>query len=524
MKSFLYRKQIGYISLIISVLSVYVFRNVLKDTGLGYLAPVYLVTVMIWQLFGDGSSDVISRLVRVKLSKGQKNSALAVLSTSGFLLSVYALIGAVLTGVLNYYLMDAAFGLSKGRFLGFYLSIFIFFRIINEYLIGYDLSASGDKAVCIAIVLRQLLRILSGYPFMMIMYEKGEKISALLIDDEFKYIYAVSGVFLGLCLAEFLVFVFLFIVRLGLKIRASKGYETYSSGDSSSYVFISLWRRRLGNILVGLSFSVFIFSWLVSAGGAQNAGIAFGIIILPFLLSSAVTLYETSSSSVRWLGAVRKKERGNSRAYFDCGIHIAVISSVFIASFYSGASKVIMKIMAEEPSALLTAELVISVVASVIYSLTLFSDDICAARDDRIPRIVAALVSSVMGILSVRLCIGTGMNIYRSLSVSLLVFSLTGTVVWYIITFFRMNMVYDPLRNILIPVISGAVNAIVILIITNFASAHLGNLFTVLICIPISLIVYNAILLLLRNYTDTETGLMPFGNMLISLGQILRVM
>ena len=85
-------------------------------------------------------------------------------------------------------------------------------------------------------------------------------------------------------------------------------------------------------------------------------------------------------------------------------------------------------------------------------------------------------------------------------------------------------MVYDPLRNILIPVISGAVNAIVVLIITNFSSAHLGNLFTVLICIPISLIVYNSILLLLRNYTDTEIGLMPFGNMLISLGQILRVM
>ena len=512
MKSFLYRKQIGYISLIISVLSVYVFRNVLGDTGLGYFAPVYLVVVMIWELFGDGSSDVISRLVRVKLSKGQKNSALNILSTSGFLLFIYAVVGAVLTGVLNFYLMDRAFGLSKGRFLGFYLCIFIFFRIINEYLTGYDLAASGDKAVCIAIVLRQLLRILSGYPFMMIMYEKGEKISALLMDEEYKYIYSVSGVFLGFCLAEFFVFVFL------------KGYESYSSGDSPSYVFVSLWKRRLGNIVVGLSFTGFLFSWLFSAEGAVSVGEAFGIMMVPFLISAAVTLYETSASSIHWLGAVRKKEKGNSRAYFDCGIHIAIIASVFIASFYSGASKSIMKVMLPDAATNLTAELVLSVVASVMYSLTLFSDNICAARDDKIPRIVSGFVSALMGILSVRLCIGTGMNIYRSLSVSLIVFSLVGTVVWYVITFFRMNMVYDPLRNILIPVISGAVNAIVVLIITNFASAHLGNLFTVLICIPISLIVYNSILLLLRNYTDTEIGLMPFGNMLISLGQILRVM
>ncbi len=274
MKAFLYRKQIGYISMIISVLSVYVFRNVLGNFGLGCFASVYLVTVMVWQIFGDGSSDVISRLVRVKLSKGQKNSALDILSTSGFLLFIYAIFSACLTGFLNYYLMDKVFNIPKARYLGFYLCIFIFFRVINEYLVGYDLSASGDKAVCISIVLRPLLRLLCGYPFMMIMYEKGEAVSALLIDDEYKYVYAVSGAFLGFCLAEFLVFVFLFIVRLGMKIRVSKSYESYSAGDSPSYVFLTLWKRRLGNIICSISASAVLFSWMISSDSADATGIS----------------------------------------------------------------------------------------------------------------------------------------------------------------------------------------------------------------------------------------------------------
>ena len=107
---------------------------------------------------------------------------------------------------------------------------------------------------------------------------------------------------------------------------------------------------------------------------------------------------------------------------------------------------------------------------------------------------------------------------------SLLVYSIVGMAVWCVITYLRMSMVFDPLRNVLLPIVSGAVTAIFLLLITNAASPHLGNLFTLFLCIPIGLIIYHSVLLLLRNYTEYELKLMPFGGLLYSLGQILKVM
>ena len=104
-----------------------------------------------------------------------------------------------------------------------------------------------------------------------------------------------------------------------------------------------------------------------------------------------------------------------------------------------------------------------------------------------------------------------------------IVYSAVSMIMWCVITYLKMGMVFDPLRNVLLPVVSGAVTAIFMLLITNAAAAHLGNLFTMIMCIPIGLIIYHSVLLLLRNYTDAELKLMPLGGVLYSLGQILKV-
>ena len=165
MKTFIIKKKTALISLLISVLSIYFYRFILSDIGVGYMVSAYLICAFVWMLFGEGFSDVMSRMIRSRLSKGQKSNAGTILSVSLVNQFLAAVIGSVLCIAVTYYSMSDFFALPKGRFLGFYIAAFFFFRMINEYFYGYASVSSGDRAICITYVLRELLRIVDLFHF-----------------------------------------------------------------------------------------------------------------------------------------------------------------------------------------------------------------------------------------------------------------------------------------------------------------------------------------------------------------------
>ena len=144
MKNYVYKKKTGYICLLISIMSLFMYRMYLSETGMGYVALTYLICMIVWMIFGQGFSDVTARMVRVRLSKGQKRSALDVLSISFACHLLAGLIGTALCGALNFWLMSDVLNLPKGRFLGLYLCVFFFFRMMNEYLTGYATLGHDD--------------------------------------------------------------------------------------------------------------------------------------------------------------------------------------------------------------------------------------------------------------------------------------------------------------------------------------------------------------------------------------------
>lgn len=523
MKNYVYKKKTGYICLLITIISLFLYRMYLNETGMGYAALAYLICMTVWMIFGQGFSDVTARMVRVRLSKGQKRSALDVLSISFACHFISGLIGMALCVFLNFWLMSDVFHLPKGRFLGIYLCAFFFFRMMNEYLTGYASVSSGDRAICISLVSRELFRIVFGFLFMKMMYDKGNINASLLMDDDIRYIYASAGLFLGFCIAEVFVFVFLFIVRLGLRIKSSDEREGFGGRDNLGIVIINLVKRRVGDAVLGLSVCLFLLVWAAQSGDVNGIGLSVYMLLSPFAFSLIFALYAGALSSANWMQSVRKNEKGNARAYFDFGMHIVCIVSVFMTAFFASVSKPVAKVLATGTEVSLITEFILIIAASIMLSMAMFCDSLCGGRDDRIPRIIAHVASGFAGILTVRLSTGNGHNMFKGLMISVLVYSLIELITWCIISYMRMSMMFDPLRNILIPVVSGAVCAIFLVIITNAAAAHLGNLFTVVICIPIGLIIYHSVLLLLRNYSDAELKLMPFGGVLYSLGQILKV-
>ena len=524
MKNYIYKKKTGFLSMLIAALSVYAFRVYLTDTGIGYMICTYLICAFLWMILGNGFSDVMSRMVRTRLSKGQKNNALYIISLCFANQFIFGVLGAVLCAQINYSLMMNIFNFPKGRYLGIYLSAFFFFRMINEYLIGYLSVTSGDRAICIADVLKQLFRIGFGAVCMKYMYDKGLIVASILMDDDYKFIYMASGLFIGFCISEIFIFVFLFIVKLGFKIKGSSDRDPVSMKESTIHIFLNFWNKRIATIIHGSVFCLMLMTVLPASDDISAVGSAFSMLLLPFIISAILSMYFSITAAVQLTSSVRKKEKGNARIYFDYGIHIAEITAVFVTSFAASVSKLYSKLILPEGGNGITTEMIVITAASIPFAVSLFSDQITAMRDDRIPRIIADAVSGILAILAARISFGSTPDIFRSLMISILVYSISGMIIWWFVTYVRMGLVFDPIRNTLIPIVSGAVNAIALLVITNAASPHLGAMFTLLISIPIALIIYHSILLLLRNYYEVELKLMPLGGVLYSLGQILRVM
>ena len=523
MKNYIFKKKTGTIALMISVFSIFLYRYMLTDTGIGYMACSYLICALVWCVLGEGLSDVTARMVRAKLAKGQKNNAMNILSVSFVNQLVLGIAGAVLCSALNFSLMSGMIGLPKGRFLGLYLSAFFFFRMLNEYFYGYVSVSSGERAIGIASILRELFRVISGLIFMNMMYDKGVISAALLMDPDLKYIYAVAGLFIGFSVSELLIFIFMFIVRLGSRIKSVSDYDSYAIRDNVPRIFFNIWKKRTGSIVHGMAFCIFMIAAVSRAGDAAVLGLSASALFVPFAISSLVSSYSGTAASVSWVSTVRKNEKGLARSYFDFGVHIVVIASVFCTAFVASVSKLVNKVLITDPGVSLTTELILITAASIFFSIAHFCDQLCSMRDDRISRIISDAVSCLAAILAVRISSGKDHSFYMAFMISLLVYSVTNMIIWCALTYVRMGMVFDPFRNILLPVVSGAVTAIFLLLITNAAAAHLGNLFTMVMCIPIGLIIYHSVLLLLKNYTDSELKLMPFGNIIYSLGQILKV-
>ena len=88
----------------------------------------------------------------------------------------------------------------------------------------------------------------------------------------------------------------------------------------------------------------------------------------------------------------------------------------------------------------------------------------------------------------------------------------------------KMEMNIDPISNVLVPVLVAAVVCVLNVLISKVVSPHLGNIFTLLISFVEMVILYLIILLLSRNFKETELNYLPASKFVMSLGQTLHVL
>ena len=88
----------------------------------------------------------------------------------------------------------------------------------------------------------------------------------------------------------------------------------------------------------------------------------------------------------------------------------------------------------------------------------------------------------------------------------------------------QMRQQMDWLQVLIIPLAVACIAGILNMLLGKVLTPHLGNLFTLLVCLILSGALYWAGLLLLRNFREQELEVIPGGKWINSLGQMIHVM
>ena len=201
---------------ILSVLLLLLFRipiaNIIGNEGNGYLAftwELYLVAAI---FFGHSFYAIMKDMVRKRIQKNQYRNSVRVLSTGIIFSSVLALIGGGLIFICSDFLFRDFYHLKEAALS---LKIFSFHLIISTIsgcIRGYFEGIGSRVPTYFSTILESFISGISAILFSYFFTSYGDKVAALLFNQQYKPGFGATGVVCGLLCGSIFSLIFLLII------------------------------------------------------------------------------------------------------------------------------------------------------------------------------------------------------------------------------------------------------------------------------------------------------------------------
>ena len=525
------RKRLEYASALLGMIALFCLRGMTDYSGVGYFILVIAVYEGFWILLGGQVTDICGRMVRSRLTKGQiadANTAWGAIVTQQILLGIF---GSLALGFTVMKIAEQAPALSYLSVMGWLLMPAFFFRSISAALAGYCSGKGSEGPAGISALLRAVIFFFFAFLFLGILQGYGVKVGALLQNPDIAYMYGSLGLIIALDLAELLAMIFLLIVAAGASKSGFPEKNDYlRSRETAGGILMSFWSRRgvdlLNQILIYAA-SAFLLGFVFSSGSVTYPSRFTGILYLGyfgiFVACGLLTGILTKAMVAKTNAAFRKEEMRSARNLFQIQTHWAMIIGGFFMSYLASMSETLADLLGTGEQSM-EQVLLIGSFPVLLFPLILVSMDLLIQNGNGLLTAAALFLSGVISCVFGRVFLFTGRDPYLSLVYALLIWCVCMAILLMILTIWKLNMTYDPVRSILTPIVTGAVLGLILLLLSRALSPHLGDQVTMIICFVISLVLYNIALLLMRNLSEKEVRSVPGGRFLEALGHLLRVL
>ncbi len=526
------RRQAQAVAEIIALVTLAVTARLTGYNGVAYVAVALEVFGFFHTLVSGGVSDGLGRMLRIRNSKGQyRNADLMRRNVTVFQL----VLGAVGTLAVMAAAGDIAEQLFRVQYSSFILLIIgpvVFLRSVSEVLVGFCKGEGAELPAAAAGILRQLLILVFGMLFCKLLGGYGNKVSHLLVQENFASMYGGVGVAVGVTLAEVLVVVFLLLIYRGSRRRTvNKGLPdgmriTASFADSVRTLCVNR-SIPMGIRLLVLFFLPVGLILFQGSTGDEDAAFLYGVYLAGYgMVCGICTLLVTMTTIPvcgRTMAFLRREEHRFARTVFQSGVHISIAHTAFAAAFLTAMAKQAAEVFCpgqEELAAKMFrggSFLIVLVVLSWYFGRTLMlaGKKILVLGAVSFADVIFLLAAAVLlkvgkaGILSLVyagimgggvLCIVLGMLAYRQLRVRA-----------------------DWLQILVVPAAAACVSGFFGMLLAKVLSPHMSGFVTLLVCFVITAALYWAGLLLLRNFREQELESIPGGRLINAVGQLMRV-
>lgn len=197
------RISVSGIEGIIWIIYCVIIQNFASDCGMGLLGSAFCLTSFIYVFFTGGMRETISKMVSIRMHRGMygnvkkifKRSMIYILGTGVFLCIMSFLLGEVYCNFI--FRSDYAGILLK------LLCVVFFLYGITEVINGYYMGIGNSAPVYIGLMVRGVILFVAGPICMFFIKKYGLKVSALLNNELYTWLYVA----IGACLVQIIAFV-----------------------------------------------------------------------------------------------------------------------------------------------------------------------------------------------------------------------------------------------------------------------------------------------------------------------------
>lgn len=528
------RKQIEAVCRVIGVAVLLIFGKKLQAEGTAYLAAALEIFDGAVALCAEAVPDVLGRMLRSRKSRSQHRNADCIRHSVLLFQVIAGAVVSILLALLADFLTEDFLPMPCSALSLRILALALFFRIVSSVFLGFFLGNGVQMPSAAVSLLRSMLWLIFGSLFAgakgaYSLGAYGEKVSTLLQNDAFVYMYRGAGLCVGMVLTEALLLLFVLIVYLTGR-RAWRDKESLKQTEYPPELLGGFFKALLVPVLEALligvvplwiGLAVFQKSTETIYAGAAEYGTFYGsyvtLLAIPVLLCTA-SLFPVMA---RCVGAFRKEEY---RAAGDlCGalLHIGFLYSLFAVIFlttlgpqaaaaFTPGDPVLGGKMLQQ-GAVTCLFLIFTIIFSTFLRNTgypLFALGGLAGGN------LVFLFTALLFIKSAGL--GVMGLVYAGLIGSLFSFIVTG--------FFLVKAVpikWDLISFFAVPLGAGSLIGLLCLFLGKALSKSIGNGAAVLICLIISVVLYWGMLTVARNFREYEWNFLTGGRLWKALSKRL---
>ncbi len=230
----------------LAIILMFVFRIILGkmigDKGLAYFGVAGELWLVFSGMIAYGLTEAVASLVRYRIKREQYKSAQKVLSgaiTTGIILG---LIISVLMSIFAFSIADKLIRVPLAGMAIRLMAPAIFFTILTGVLRGYFYGSGTKIPVMHSKLLQPLFLFGGGLIGASLLGRYGEKVSALLQNEDYSYSYGATGACIGILTASILCFLHMFVIYMLFKnrLKSQASRELQKNQDSKIYVIYML--------------------------------------------------------------------------------------------------------------------------------------------------------------------------------------------------------------------------------------------------------------------------------------------